>query len=115
MYRLHSLLKGQQLQDIRLGTDVAETRAVIEFDAPLAYKVFFLASPPRLVVDVQGLQRSDAFRPSQTRQGLVRNVRLGQFSDTTVRIVFDLTQTARLEHARPCAHRRGGAIGWRWI
>ena len=98
---------GQTLQDIRLGTQAAETRAVIEIDEAVAYQVFMLASPPRLVVDLQGLRRPDGFRPSQSRTGLVRNVRLGQYSNSVVRVVFDLSQSVALQHARALRPQAG--------
>ena len=98
---------GQTLQDIRLGTEAAQTRAVIEIDGAVDYQVLLLSSPPRLVVDVRGLRRPDGFEPSQSRTGLVRNVRLGQFSDSTVRVVFDLTQSVQLRHARALRPQSG--------
>ena len=87
---------AQVIEDIRLGEAGAQTRAVIEFDRPLGYQIFYLSSPPRIVVDIRDIDFDAGFSPDNRSVGLVRNVRLGQFNARVARVVFDLKESATL-------------------
>ena len=89
-------VQAQSLLEVRLGAEGPRTRAVIEMEAALGYRLFYLANPPRLVIDVEGLKIEDASLSSQGRRGLIRDVRLGQFNADLSRVVLDLTQSVAL-------------------
>lgn len=91
--------QAQSLLDIRLGTSDDRTRAVIEIDRALPYEAFTLSGPPRLVVDFTGLGVPEGFEPSQSRHGLIRDVRLGQFNANVTRVVLDLNESGRVANS----------------
>lgn len=75
------------------------TRVVITLSAEAGYKLFTvpadpaLSLPARIVVDFSPARRSPQAPPSLPIQdGLLKQVRTGQFSETTVRIVLDIEQ-----------------------
>ncbi len=88
---------AQSIRDIRVGYEDGRTRGVIELDQDLNYTIFYLASPPRLVVDVAGLDEVSAVPITAAKAGLVRDVRLGEFNANLTRVVFDLDQSAQLD------------------
>ncbi|MEZ5468385.1 MAG: N-acetylmuramoyl-L-alanine amidase [Lysobacterales bacterium] len=76
---------------VRAGNEY--TRATIELSDTAEYRVFTLAGPDRLVVDViNGRLRSSV---DSSGKGLVRSVRSGQPEADRLRIVFDLTEAVR--------------------
>ncbi len=66
---------------------------------------FALAGPDRLVVDLAG-GRSE--RTSSDGSGAVKRVRLAQFDPHTARVVIDLAEPARIDHAEIMPE--GGAV-----
>jgi N-acetylmuramoyl-L-alanine amidase len=97
------LLLGQR--EIAFGADIlavrvwpAEdyTRVTIESDVALVARHSFVASPPRLAVDIDGLALYPALRELvakvQPDDPFIAGVRVGQFSPTVVRLVLDLRQ-----------------------
>ncbi len=92
-------VQAQNLLDIRLGTADERTRAVIEIDRALPYEAFTLSGPPRLVIDFTGLGVPEGFEPTQSRHGLIRDVRLGQFNANVTRVVLDLSESGRVANS----------------
>lgn len=82
-----------QVKDIRLGVSDARTRVVLDLGNKVDFDVFLLDNPRRVVVDLPSLDW-----PEQTPKvdGLVKNIRFGQFSDTKSRLVIDLTKPAKV-------------------
>lgn len=94
-----SVVLGQSIQDIRIGHEGDRTRGVIELDHDSTYAIFYLAGPPRIVVDISGLKDLSQPETRNLSNGLVRGVRLGQFNDRLTRVVFDLTESADLSES----------------
>lgn len=88
--------QAQTIRDIRLGPQDGGTRAIVELDQGLAWRVFSLNSPPRIVIDFTGMRAPRGIDPSTGNYGLVRDVRVGQFEGNVTRVVLDLTESARL-------------------
>lgn len=86
---------GPQIEDIRYGTNAGKTRIVIDLDRKSAFRVFMLADPPRLVVDLpQAGWKIPRSRPVSSGD-ILKSYRSGDISnDGLTRIVFDLRQTA---------------------
>ena len=55
---------------------------------------FFLSDPLRLVVDIEGAFLTSRPDPIPVGDGIINQVRVGQFNPTVVRIVFDLERVA---------------------
>mgnify|MGYP000259292348 FL=1 len=87
---------GASILAVRVWPAVEYTRVTIESDTLLKVTHTFVANPPRLAVDIEGIELNAALRDLV---GKVRNddpfitgVRIGQFTPTTVRLVLELEQ-----------------------
>ena len=89
------------LQGLRLVEDGQGTRATLEVDALSGYKLFSLANPDRLVVDLADARLAPGLHLPGPN-GVVAGVRAGSPSPGTLRLVFDLGGPVRtdsvLEH-----------------
>jgi N-acetylmuramoyl-L-alanine amidase len=90
---------GASILAVRVWPAVEYTRVTIESDTLLKVTHTFVANPPRLAVDIVGIELNAALRELV---GKVRNddpfitgVRIGQFTPTVVRLVLDLRQPAK--------------------
>ena len=86
--------------DVRTGVDAERTRVVLDLDRPVAFTLFGLADPYRLVVDLPEVDWR-AERPARPRTvGVVSGLRVGLFRPGTSRLVLDLTTPVRVLDAR---------------
>jgi N-acetylmuramoyl-L-alanine amidase len=85
------------ISGFRVWTDPAKTRAVLDLDARAEYQVFTLDNPPRVVVDVQQATLNTALNLVDEYSGVIDNVRHGQRSADTLRIVLDLEKTTEVK------------------
>jgi len=90
---------GASILAVRVWPAVEYTRVTIESDTLLKVTHTFVANPPRLALDIEGIELNAALRDLV---GKVRNddpfitgVRIGQFNPTTVRLVLELRQPAK--------------------
>ncbi|MDH4395956.1 MAG: N-acetylmuramoyl-L-alanine amidase [Limnobacter sp.] len=87
--------------DVRLWPAEDYTRITLEHDGPLKYKYFLLDNPTRLVLDLLDLRLDKTLKnlteKLQTNDPYVQKLRVGQFDDKTVRIVFDLKTEVKPE------------------
>ncbi len=86
--------EASELQAVRVIEADGATRAVVELDAAPDYRLFALAGPDRLVLDVAGGRLGGRFR-APTPGGIVAGVRTGQPSAEQLRVVFDLVGGVR--------------------
>lgn len=70
------------------------TRAVFDVSGPLDYKVFDLADPDRIVLDLRGSSFSADYS-TPAAMGLLKAVRSGKHGKSDLRVVFDLAQGVR--------------------
>jgi N-acetylmuramoyl-L-alanine amidase len=106
-----TLLKGSTLALLLGGSDIAMgativavrvwpavdyTRVTIESDTALKTTPLFVANPPRLAVDIDGIELNPALRELvgkvRSDDPYITGVRVGQYTPTTVRLVLDLRQ-----------------------
>ena len=87
---------GASIVAVRVWPADEYTRVTIESDAQLAVQHFVAENPPRLVVDIDGLELSPALRELVAKVGsddpFIAGVRVGQNQPRVVRLVFDLKQ-----------------------
>jgi N-acetylmuramoyl-L-alanine amidase len=90
---------GASILAVRVWPAVEYTRVTIESDTLLKVTHTFVANPPRLALDIEGIELNAALRDLV---GKVRNddpfitgVRIGQFTPTTVRLVLELRQPVK--------------------
>jgi N-acetylmuramoyl-L-alanine amidase len=99
------MLSGMQLAfgagivAVRLWPAKDYTRITIESDQPLSATHQLVASPDRLVVDIDGLELNPALRELvgkvRADDPYIARVRVGQYQPRVVRLVFDLKQAVR--------------------
>jgi len=86
-----------EVSGFRVWADPAKTRAVLDLDRKTAYKLFTLKNPHRVVIDLQGSSIDIPLELDEEHAGLIKSVRYGQPDKSTLRVVFDLTESAELK------------------
>jgi N-acetylmuramoyl-L-alanine amidase len=90
---------GATLLGVRVWPAAEYTRVTLEHDVPLAFTHFALDNPPRLVVDVDGIELQPKFRELVGKvdadDPFIANVRLAQNRPRVVRLVIELKQEIR--------------------
>ena len=89
---------GATIFAVRVWPADEYTRVTIESDGLLVAKQFFVTSPPRLAVDIEGIELNPALRELIGRvksdDPFIAGVRVGQNAPGVVRLVLDLKQPA---------------------
>ena len=90
------LARGATILAVRVWPAPDYTRVTIESDTQLVAKQFFMATPPRLAVDIEGIDLNPALkelvakvRPDDPN---IEGIRVGQNAPNVVRLVVDLKQ-----------------------
>jgi N-acetylmuramoyl-L-alanine amidase len=108
------LARGANLLAVRIWPAPDYSRVTLESDTPLKTTQTFVASPPRLAVDIEGMQLNAALRELvgkvQASDPNIAGIRVAQFSAHVVRLVIDLKhpitpQVFSLTPVAPYAHR----------
>ena len=86
-----------EVSGFRVWADPAKTRAVLDLDRKTAYKLFTLENPHRVVVDLQGSSIDIPLILDKEHAGVITGVRYGQPDENTLRVVFDLSESAELK------------------
>ena len=91
---LISPVHALQLSDARLWPSPDYTRLTLEAVSPISYKYFQLANPERLVLDLEGVERSDVLNELASKVGAndpyVTSVRVGVNRPGVLRLVLEL-------------------------
>ena len=92
------IARGATIVAVRVWPAPEYTRVTIESDAQLTSKQTVVVNPPRLAVDIEGLDLSPELRELVAKvrpdDPFISGVRVGQQSPGVVRLVLDLKQTA---------------------
>ncbi|WP_310646427.1 N-acetylmuramoyl-L-alanine amidase [Limnohabitans sp.] len=87
---------GATIMAVRVWPAADYTRVTIESDTALKTTPLFVANPPRLAVDIDGIELNPALRELvgkvRSDDPYITGVRVGQYTPTTVRLVLDLRQ-----------------------
>ena len=90
-----SLAHAAELRGVTLvEAENGATHAVLELSKPADYKLFTLANPHRLVLDLSGSSLAGGFR-APSPNGVVSGVRTGQPAEGELRVVLDLGQSVQ--------------------
>ncbi|MGJ7608707.1 N-acetylmuramoyl-L-alanine amidase [Variovorax sp. LT1R20] len=99
MLGVHQIARGATILAVRVWPAADYTRVTIESDARLSSQQLVVGSPPRLAVDIEGIELNSELRElvGKIKPGdpYINGLRVGQNAPTVVRIVFDLKQTVR--------------------
>ena len=92
----HQLVRGATILAVRLWPAPEYSRVTIESDAHLTIRQFFVANPPRLVVDIEGIGLDPTLKELVAKVRAddpnIAGIRVGQNSPSVVRRVLDLKQ-----------------------
>ena len=87
---------GATILAVRVWPASDYTRVTIESDAALTTTPLFIANPPRLAVDIEGIELNPALKELvgkvRSDDPFITGVRVGQYTANTVRLVLDLRQ-----------------------
>ncbi|MDD2917896.1 N-acetylmuramoyl-L-alanine amidase [Rhodoferax sp.] len=90
------LARGASIVAVRVWPAPDYSRVTIESDARLSFNQTFIPTPPRLAVDVQGIDLNPALKELVAKVSAndptISGIRVGQFGPSVVRLVFDLKQ-----------------------
>ncbi len=93
------LASGASILAVRVWPAADYTRVTIESDTALRTHQTFVEQPPRLAVDIEGIELNAALRELvgkvRSDDPYIVGVRVGQFNATTVRLVLDLRQAVK--------------------
>ncbi len=93
---VHQIARGATIVAVRVWPASDYTRVTIESDGRLHSQQLVVGSPPRLAVDIEGIDLNPALRElvGKIKPGdpYIDGLRVGQFAPGVVRIVFDLKQ-----------------------
>jgi N-acetylmuramoyl-L-alanine amidase len=88
---------GATILGVRVWPAQDYTRVTIESDGKLVAKQFFVATPPRLAVDIEGIELSPQLRELvgsvKPDDPFISGIRAGQNAPGVVRLVVDLKQS----------------------
>ncbi len=88
------MVRGATMMAVRIWPAADYSRVTLESDKPLQTRQTFIASPPRLAVDIEGMELNPALRELvgkvQASDPNIAGIRVGQFSPNVVRLVIDL-------------------------
>ncbi len=92
------IARGATILAVRIWPAPDYSRVTIESDGQLRSRQFVVASPPRLAVDIEGIDLNPALRELvakvQADDPYIAGIRVGQNAPGVVRLVIDLKQAA---------------------
>ena len=93
------IARGATILAVRVWPAPDYSRVTIESDGALKTRYGFVANPPRLAVDIEGIELNSALRELVAKvrsdDPTIAGVRVGQFAPGVVRLVLDLKQPAQ--------------------
>ena len=93
---VQQLARGATIVAVRVWPAPEYSRVTIESDALLTFTQNFIPNPPRLAVDVRGIDLNPALKELVAKVGptdpTINGIRVGQFGPGVVRLVVDLKQ-----------------------
>jgi N-acetylmuramoyl-L-alanine amidase len=96
---LPHLARGASIVSVRVWPAPEYSRVTIESDTALNAQQTFVANPPRLAVDIEGLVLNPTLKELVAKVKAddpnIAGIRVGQFSPTVVRLVVDLKKPIR--------------------
>jgi len=90
---------GASIVAVRVWPAAAYTRVTIESDTALKTVPIFVSNPPRLAVDIEGIELNPALKELvgkvRSDDPYITGVRVGQYANKTVRLVLDLRRMVK--------------------
>jgi N-acetylmuramoyl-L-alanine amidase len=86
--------RASEIKNLRVWAGPEYTRVVFDVSGPTDYKLFELAKPDRIVLDLQASTLSPGFGAPAVK-GLLKGIRAGKQGKSDARVVFDLAEGVR--------------------
>ena len=111
---VQQIARGADIVAVRMWPSKDYTRVTIESDREIKARQFLLADPPRVAIDIEGIQLLPALRELiakvRPEDPNVAGIRVGQNAPGVVRLVIDLKQAVKpqvftLAPVEPYQHR----------
>lgn len=88
---------AKNISDVRIGVHPTKTRMVVELDAKVPYRVFTLANPYRVVVDLPEVDwKLPTSAGEKVSAGVISSYRFGLFQPGNSRLVIDIDRPVKL-------------------
>lgn len=87
-------VQAAEIKALRIWAGPEYTRAVFDVSGPLDYRLFDLADPERLVLDIRSSTFASGYNAAEAN-GLLKAVRSGRQGKDDLRVVFDLGEGVR--------------------
>lgn len=108
------IARGASIVAVRVWPAPEYSRVTIESDSQIKFSQLFVSSPPRLAVDIEGIDLNPALRELVAKVHAddpnIAGIRVGQYSPNVIRLVLDLKQPIQpqvfsLQPISPYQHR----------
>ena len=109
------VLAAPTIKDVRIGQHNHMTRLVLDLTETVGFKIFTLAGPDRVVIDMPSAYWALEERIFAIGRAGVAQVRFGYFTPETSRLVLDLARPLALQQTRLLAPSAGGAVPHRLV
>ena len=86
--------RAAEIKNLRIWAGPEYTRAVFDVSGPTDYKLFELAKPDRIVLDIHASSFGETFGAPGAK-GLLKGIRAGKQGKDDARVVFDLAEGVR--------------------
>ena len=87
-------VRAAEIKNLRIWAGPEYTRAVFDVSGPADYKLFELAKPDRIVLDIHASTLGESFG-APAAKGLLKSIRAGKQGKDDARVVFDLAEGVR--------------------
>ncbi len=87
---LGTVASAAEVHNLRVWSSPESTRAVLDLDESVDYRLFSLSDPDRIVVDIKNVVASGPLPFEPDAGGVISQVRHGVRNGTDLRVVFDL-------------------------
>ena len=77
-----------EVRDVRVGEHSDKTRFVLDLSGEASYRIFTLADPYRVVIDLPEVRWPGEVAELPQRSGVIRELRYGLFTPGTSRVVL---------------------------
>lgn len=85
-------LFAAQITNITLSQAGNKTSLLFSIQGPFTHRIFTLANPNRVVIDLKGVHLAKDVRQLSLNNALIKQARSGMANTTTLRMVFDVSQ-----------------------
>ena len=85
------------IQGLRISQSNNDTRLVMDLDDSVEYKMFSLANPARLVIDLKGTKQTSPLPLPDLSNTPIRQIRHASWDKNTLRVVLDLHHKVNYE------------------